>query len=86
MHSQSLKKLLHSRVNLWISSDLEAPTICNRIGVNCQDLEIAYVFKQASSYIMLSKEMSPALLKSWKKSNLISNKQIFYMKQLRIEE
>ena len=64
-HHQSLVKLYHNRVDLWISSDLEAPSACRIIQTDCAEIKIAYVFKEAPSFIMFSKGTSPKIIKEY---------------------
>lgn len=64
-HEYSLKILLNERIDLWISSDLEAPEIAKKIGVNLANLKEVYIFKEAPSFIMLSKDSTKENIKNW---------------------
>ena len=67
-HKQNLMKLLEGRIDLWVSSDIEAPLIAKEVGVDMGEIEIAYIFKEASSYIMLSKDTPEETVEEWKKA------------------
>lgn len=60
------KKLITGRIDLWALSDIEAPSVMKSAGFDMSDLEIAFVFKRASSYMMLSKNTSPKIIAKWK--------------------
>jgi len=64
-HRQNLVKLLERGIDLWVSSDIEAPPIAREAGVSMEEIEIAYVFREASSYIMLSKDTPEETVKEW---------------------
>ncbi len=67
-HKLSLQKLLDGKVDLWVSSDIEAPRVTEEIGVDMGEIEIAYIFKEASSYIILSKDIPEETVEEWKKA------------------
>ncbi len=67
-HKQNLVKLLERGIDLWISSDIEAPPISREVGVSMEEIEIAYIFQEASSYIILSKDTPEETVKEWKKA------------------
>lgn len=54
-HSQNLQKLLVNRIDLWATSDIEAPIIAKKANIKVNTFKKALVFKEASSYIMISK-------------------------------
>ncbi len=64
-HKQNIKKLLAGRIDLWVSSDIEAPPIAKETGIDMQEIEIAYVFKAAPSYIMLSRDTPKEIIQKW---------------------
>ncbi len=63
---KGLQMLLLGRADLWISSDLEAPAVAEQIGVSMNALEIAHIFKEAPSYMMLSRDSDPKLIQDWR--------------------
>jgi ABC-type amino acid transport substrate-binding protein len=79
-HELNLKKLIRNRFHLWVSSDIEAPPILNKLGYGMNEIEIAYVFKEASSYIMLSKDTSKDIVEKWQKAYTDIQKTDFFEK------
>ncbi len=67
-HKQNLMKLLKGRIDLWVSSDIEAPLIAKEVGADMGEIEIAYIFKEASSYIMLSRDTPKETVEKWQKA------------------
>lgn len=67
-HDLNLKKLLGGRTDLWISSDIEAPSVLKEAGVSMDDIEVAYVIKTASSYILASKDTEVEVYDRWKQA------------------
>ncbi len=65
-HRQGIKMLLKGRVDLWISSDFEAPSVAKEANIEMGDMEIAYIIKTAPSFIMVSKDSSTEFVKSWR--------------------
>ena len=60
-----LKQLMLRRTDLWISSDIEMPTITREVGYDPGELAIAHIFREAPSFIMLSKGTDPRTIRSW---------------------
>ncbi len=67
-HKQNLEKLLVGRIDLWVSSDIEAPPIVKEAGADMGEIEVAYVFQEASSYIILSKDTPEETVKEWERA------------------
>lgn len=67
-HEANLKKLIAGRIDLWISSDIEAPSNMSAINASMSDIKLAYVFKESSSYIMLSPKTSKDVVVRWEKA------------------
>ncbi|MEP3248402.1 MAG: ABC transporter substrate-binding protein [Sneathiella sp.] len=63
---KGLQMLLLGRADLWISSDLEAPAVAEQVGVSMNALEIAHIFQEAPSYMMLSRDSDPKLIQDWR--------------------
>lgn len=79
-HETNVKKLLKGRIDLWVSSDIEAPSIANKLGYEMKEIEIAYIFKEASSYIMLSRGTSKEMVEKWEKAYANIQKTNFFEK------
>lgn len=62
------KKLAANRIDLWVSSDIEAPGYVKSASMGMDDVEVAFVFQVAPSYIMLSKGTSPVTIEQWSKA------------------
>jgi polar amino acid transport system substrate-binding protein len=67
-HVSSLRMLMSGRVDLWVSSDLEAPMHVKQIGIEPSNIEIAYVIKHNPSYIMLSKGTDLKTVEAWQQA------------------
>jgi ABC-type amino acid transport substrate-binding protein len=65
---QNLRKLLVSRLDLWALSDVEAPSVVASEGYTMDVIEPVYVYRVASSYIMLSKGTSQDIVDEWQKA------------------
>jgi len=79
-HELNLKKLLKGRIHLWVSSDIEATPILSKLGYDMKEIEIAYVFKEASSYIMLSRDTSKDIVEKWQNAYTAIQKTDFFEK------
>lgn len=79
-HELNIKKLLAGRFDLWVLSDIEAPPILNDLEIEMGKIEIAYVFKESPSYIMLSKDTSKEIVKKWQKAFSEIQKTDFFVK------
>lgn len=54
-----LKQLVHGRVQFWITSDLEAPAITRKYGLDLARISQSLIIRQSPSYLMLSKGTAP---------------------------
>jgi len=79
-HELNLKKLLKGRFHLWVSSDIETPPILKKLGYDVGIIEIAYIFKEASSYIMISKDTSKEIAEKWQNAYTAIQKTDFFEK------
>ncbi len=63
----NFKKLTYQHVDLIISSDLELPTILSqpKINIPLKEFEMAFVFREAPSYIMLSPNTPTSTIQQW---------------------
>lgn len=68
LHEQNAFMLRAGRIDLWITSDLEAPFIIGASGdLNLlNEIELAYTIKESSGYIMISKGTSASVIKRWR--------------------
>lgn len=65
-HLLNFRKLMAERTDLWISSDLEAPSILSQAGADPSAIEIAFVFRSAPSYILASRGTDEKELARWR--------------------
>jgi len=70
LNSHSLNMLMKDRVQLWASSDFEAPVIIGKTRHQYTDVKVAFTLKKIESYLVLSKGTSPAVVKRWQKAYL----------------
>ncbi len=61
----SLKMLKGGRIDLWVSSDVEAIFVAEKLGMSINDLEIAYVFRESASWIMINNKTPEATFNKW---------------------
>lgn len=64
-HELNLKKLLEGRVSLMISSDIEMASLLRRMELPANAVELAYVFREAPSYILFSYGTAPEVIQQW---------------------
>ncbi|MCG8572189.1 MAG: transporter substrate-binding domain-containing protein [Spirochaetes bacterium] len=64
-HQSNLEKLISKRIDLWATSDIEAPNIAKKANINFNKIELVYVISEASSYFMISKGTDPKIIKAW---------------------
>ncbi len=64
-HELGLRKLFAGRIDLWISSYIEAPEIAEIENVDIEQIEMLYIFKEAPSFIMISKDSSEENINKW---------------------
>ena len=67
-HEQGLRKLIEGSIDLWALSEMDAPLHARALGINAEEIEAAYVFREALSYIMLSKGTPEETVKEWEKA------------------
>lgn len=65
-HKMNFINLLEGNIDLWALSDLEVPFDAKREGASMDDIEIAFVFREASSYIMFSEGTSEEIIEEWR--------------------
>jgi hypothetical protein len=75
-----LQKLLDDKVDLWISSDIEAPRITEELDVDMEEIEMIYVFREAASYMMLSRDTPGETVKEWEDAYAEIQKTDFFEK------
>jgi polar amino acid transport system substrate-binding protein len=64
--ASNLKKLISGRVDLWLFSNLGVERVANQIGIDPDELELVLPFKDAYSYIAISKGTSQAVVNQWR--------------------
>lgn len=67
-HLQNIHKLLSGRIDLWVTSDIEALTLIKSTPYALSDLEQVYVIKEGASYIILSEDTSEVILNRWRQA------------------
>lgn len=67
-HEQNLKMLLRGRFDLWVTSDIEARFLVRKQGIAANRLKNVFVFKEAPSYILLSKGTSVETVTKWQQA------------------
>ncbi len=77
---QNLEKLLRGRIDLWVTSDIEAPSVAKSVNVDINDIAVAYIIKEAPSYIMLSKDTPSDTVKAWEAALIELQKTDFFEK------
>jgi len=63
--STAVKMLAMDRVQLWTTTDLDAPVIAKHAGVSMTNLETAFVLFQATLYIGASKDTPDTIIDQW---------------------
>ncbi len=64
-HDQGFRMLMNHRIDYWISSDLEAPIIAKKWGYRTKDLKVAWIIKEAPSYMAISPGTNKQLIETW---------------------
>lgn len=67
-HQMNFHKLMTNKIDLWTSSNLEAPFIAKKANTSSDQIKQSYVFKEFSSYIILSKKTPKDEIKKWKRA------------------
>ncbi|MCG8616769.1 MAG: transporter substrate-binding domain-containing protein [Desulfobacterales bacterium] len=67
-HHMNIRKLLHRRIDLMISSDLELPTLVRDAGEPTARFRMSLALETAPSFIMLSKDTPPAVVSAWEEA------------------
>jgi polar amino acid transport system substrate-binding protein len=62
---QALKKLIAGRVSLWINTDLDAPVIAKKTGINNEEIESVLKLYDYDLYIGVSKNTPDRLVILW---------------------
>ncbi|WP_428671043.1 substrate-binding periplasmic protein [Roseibium sp.] len=64
-HATGARMLLAGRVDLWITSRLQASVVLTGIGQRPDAVEAKYTVRKSPSYLMISRGTDPALLARW---------------------
>lgn len=67
-HPANVRKLMAGRIDLWVSSDIEAPANLKKENISLTEVEVAYVYLVSPSYLMLSKGTSTETIAQWSKA------------------
>ncbi len=63
-----VRKLMAGRVDLWFVSNIGAAKIAQEAGIDPEEIEEVFTYKQSSSYIAFSKQTSLATIQQWQKT------------------
>lgn len=66
-HQQNAQKLIMGRIDLWATSNIEAPIILEKANIPQNKIKEAFVYSEAKSYIMISKKTPNKKVKELKK-------------------
>ncbi|MFO7712936.1 substrate-binding periplasmic protein [Desulfosarcina sp.] len=58
-------KLVSGRVDLWFFDNIGAPNVARKAGIDPQEIKEVFTYQQHVSYIAISKQTSPAIVKQW---------------------
>lgn len=67
-HGTSARMLLAGRVDLWITSHLQASTVLKEIGMPASAAKPVFNIRKSPSYLMISKGTDPQLLEKWRRA------------------
>jgi len=67
-HETGARMLLAGRVDLWITSRLQASAVLQGLGRRGDAVTPVYTVRRSPSYLMISKGTDPALLESWRQA------------------
>lgn len=65
-HETAARMLLAGRVDLWITSRLQASAVLQGLGKRGDAVTPVYTVRKSPSYLMVSKGTDPAILKAWR--------------------
>ncbi len=63
-----VRKLISGRVNLWFFDNIGAPKVAREAGIDPNEIEEVFTYKQNSSYIAFSKQTPLATVQQWQKT------------------
>ncbi|MGB3224665.1 MAG: transporter substrate-binding domain-containing protein [Desulforhopalus sp.] len=63
-----VRKLMAGRVDLWFFDNIGAPKVAREAGIDPNEIEEVYTYKQNSSYIAFSKQTPLATVRQWQKT------------------
>ncbi|MCK7612698.1 substrate-binding periplasmic protein [Roseibium sediminicola] len=67
-HETAARMLLAGRVDLWITSRLQASAVLQGLGNRGDAVTPVYTVRKSPSYLMVSKGTDPAILKAWREA------------------
>lgn len=79
-HNQNIQKLINKEIDLWAISNIEATFIAKKANISRDEIESAYMFKEITSFIMLSKKTPRRDIQLWKKAYKDLQKTDFFKK------
>lgn len=63
-----VRKLMAGRVDLWFFDNIGAPKVAREAGIDPNEIEEVFTYKQNSSYIAFSKQTPPATVQQWQRT------------------
>ena len=63
-----VRKLMSGRVDLWFSDNIGATKVAREAGIDPNEIEEVFTYKQNSSYIAFSKQTSLTVVQQWQKT------------------
>jgi polar amino acid transport system substrate-binding protein len=63
-----IRKLMSGRVDLWFFDNIGAPNVAREAGIDPNEIEEVFTYKQNSSYIAFSKQTPLAIVQQWQKT------------------
>jgi polar amino acid transport system substrate-binding protein len=60
-----IRKLISGRVDLWFFDNIGAPQVAREDGIDPGQIKEIFTYKQTFSYIAISKQTSPAIVRQW---------------------
>ncbi len=67
-HETGVRMLLAGRVDLWITSRLQASAVLQGLGKRGDDVTPVYTVRKSPSYLMVSTGTDPAILEAWRQA------------------
>ncbi len=81
-HKDNIRALIRGNIDLWVLSDIEILIDIYKAGLDVNEIENAFVFRESQSYIMFSKDTSAKILTEWRNAlKAIQKSNFFYLQE-----